>query len=207
MGSARPRPGPTPGALPAGRRAARRRGPPDLLAFTTFPTEHWRQICSNNPHERLNKEIRRRTDVIGIFPNWDAIVRLVGASLTEQNDEWAVARRYMSAESLLKARTSSTTWRACPWPRPRYHPERRMVRTPIHHLTGRGLPNGGGRRKPIHQVTGRSLGLNHPEPITGRPALQSGPASLTHLFTYGLSRSSTHDESCTPLGGRDIMHA
>ena len=72
----------------------------DVLAHMAFPKEHWPQLHSTNPLERLNGEIKRRTDVVAIFPNEAAIVRLVGALLLEQNDEWAVQRRYMSLETL-----------------------------------------------------------------------------------------------------------
>ena len=64
----------------------------DVLAFMTFPREHWDKISSTNPIERPNGAIERRTNVVGIFPNDDAILRLVGAILMEQNDEWAVQR-------------------------------------------------------------------------------------------------------------------
>jgi transposase-like protein len=72
----------------------------DVLAYTAFPRDHWAQIASTNPLERLNGEIKRRSDVVGIFPNDRSIIRLVGALMLEQNDEWAVSRRYMSLESL-----------------------------------------------------------------------------------------------------------
>jgi hypothetical protein len=118
----------------------------DLIAFYAFPREHWTKLLSTNPLERVNKEIGRRSDVVGIFPNDASAIRLVGALLIEQNDEWLVQRRYLSAESMtliLSAAQTGGRGRRTRFVRP-------GMTSGIHgrmmHLTGRTGVSSGGRR-------------------------------------------------------------
>lgn len=90
----------------------------DILAFTAFPKEIWRQIWSNNPNERLNREIRRRTDVVGIFPDRPSIIRLVGAVLAEQHDEWAEGRRYLGLDVITRSQAVDAAVEEVPEPEP-----------------------------------------------------------------------------------------
>ena len=81
----------------------------DVLAFAAFPSSHWHKIWSNNPLERLNKEVKRRSNVVGIFPNDTAALRLIGAVLADQHDEWAIGRRYLSEASMAELNTPRDT--------------------------------------------------------------------------------------------------
>lgn len=117
----------------------------DLLAFTAFPKHIWRQIWFDNPQERLNKEIRRRTNVVGIFPDRTALTRLVGAVLAEQHDEWIEARRYLGLDVLARSRggqapdtVTEPTQEVTPRLLPHNHQTRKHATA---HTTSRDLTN------------------------------------------------------------------
>jgi putative transposase len=76
----------------------------DVLAYMAFPQDHWNRLYSTNPLERLNREFKRRTDIVGVFPNPDSVIRLVGSVLLEIDDEWQIERRYFGQESMRKLR-------------------------------------------------------------------------------------------------------
>jgi putative transposase len=104
----------------------------ELLAFYELPREHWSKLRSTNPLERVNREIGRRTDVVGIFPNDAALLRLAGALLIEQNDEWLIARRYLSQESLELVLANEPTTKEATQLTPALSHPRRSSATPRH---------------------------------------------------------------------------
>jgi putative transposase len=93
---------PTSAGSPQGSRRTLADAEDDILAYMAFPSEHWTRLSSSNPLERLNREVKRRTDIVGVFPDQDSVIRLVGSVLLETDDEWQVERRYFSLDSMRK---------------------------------------------------------------------------------------------------------